>query len=919
MQLKDSLNLPKPSIPMKANLSQREPEMLSFWEGMAIYEEIIKQSEGLPKFILHDGPPYANGHIHMGTALNKILKDFIIKSKFMSGYDSLYVPGWDCHGLPIEHQVEKELKAANKPVETTALRKRCRSYAREFIDIQREEFKRLGVFGAWDNPYLTMNLPYEAVIVREFGKFVESNSVYLGEKPVYWCASCKTALADAEVEYGPHRSPSIYVKFPMQSKLEGLPNTLPVYVLIWTTTPWTIPSNLAIALHPDFEYAIVEVNGEYWILATELRDIVLSGMGISDHKTVKTLMGHDLESLVCRHPFLDQDSILILGDHVTLEAGTGCVHTAPGHGQEDYEVGLKYNLPAYAPVDDNGCFTKDVPHFAGKFVFDANQAVIDKINETGCLLKVEEMEHSYPHCWRCKSPIIFRSTRQWFISMETNALREKALAAIDSVKWIPKWGHDRIYNMVENRPDWCISRQRSWGVPIIALHCEDCGHVLLDQKLINHVADLVEHAGADVWFEKSLEELFNPLPVCPKCGKSHFRKETDILDVWFDSGVSYAAVTEKRPGLKSPVDLYLEGSDQHRGWFHSSLLASVGTRGRAPYEAVLTHGFVVDGEGKKMSKSSGNVVAPEEVIKKYGAEIIRLWVSAEDYRNDIKISQDILKQLTDGYRRIRNTFRFMLGNLSDFSYDTNAVTPDKMEEIDRFILHRLSSISERVIRAYETYDFHVVYHTTHTFCAVDLSAFYLDILKDRLYVSHPESQKRRSSQTALYHLVNVLVRLLAPILSFTSEEIWQAFRPMTPFKETSVHLTRFDKKLESFKDTTLADRWEHLLEIRQEVSKILENARREKQIGHSLDACITLTVGEKDHAFLRDYESDLDDIFIVSGVTLVKSTNKTLSIKVNPAEGKKCERCWHYKTDIGQDADYPTVCNRCAKVLHKLA
>ncbi len=919
MKIKDSLNLPKSSIPMKANLSQREPQMLTRWEDTKIYDQIIEKSEGHPKFILHDGPPYANGHIHMGTALNKILKDFIIKSRFMAGFDSRYVPGWDCHGLPIEHQVEKDLKAKKIPLVKTDLRKRCRTYAEKFIDIQREEFKRLGVFGDWDNPYLTMKFPYEATIVREFGKFVEKGGVYLGEKPVYWCASCKTALADAEVEYAEHRSPSIYVKFPLVSKVPGLPEDTPVYVLIWTTTPWTIPANLAIALHPDFEYAAVRVGGEIWILAGELRDLVLSGMGVKNYETLATFKGADMERLVCRHPFLEKDSILILADHVTLEAGTGCVHTAPGHGQEDYEVGLKYDLPAYAPLDDDGRFTEDVPFFAGQFVFDANQAVIAKLEEVGCLLKVEELEHAYPHCWRCKSPIIFRSTRQWFISMETNDLRGKALKAIDQVRWIPAWGHDRIYNMVENRPDWCISRQRSWGVPIIALHCEDCGRVLLDAGLVNRVADLVEKNGADVWFEKDLNEIFDPMPACPHCGGKNFRKETDILDVWFDSGVSHAAVLQQRPELRWPADLYLEGSDQHRGWFHSSLLESVGTRDTAPYKSVLTHGFVVDGEGKKMSKSLGNIVAPGEVIKKYGAEIVRLWVAAEDYRNDIKISQDILKQLTDGYRRIRNTFRFMLGNLYDFTFEKNAVSVAEMAEIDRYILHRLAYISNRVLKAYEAYDFHVIYHTIHTFCAVDLSAFYLDVLKDRLYVSHPESPERRSSQTGLYHLVNVLARLLAPILAFTMEEIWQAFRPFTPFEEASVHLTAFAEIPSSFENRDLADRWERLLEIRQEVSKVLEEARKNKEIGHSLDAQVTLTVNEKTYDFLKDYEVELDDIFIVSRVVLEKSDGAPLAVTVTPAPGVKCERCWHYKTDVGTDGEFPTVCGRCAEVLCSLA
>ncbi len=678
MDYKDTLNLPKTDFPMKANLAKREPEMLARWEEMRIYEKIRADAKGRKPYILHDGPPYANGNIHLGTALNKIIKDILIKAKNMAGRDSVYVPGWDCHGLPIEHQVDKELGEKKAAMSQADKRRFCRVYADQYVGIQREQFKRLGVFGEWDNPYLTMTYDYEATTVAEFGKLYLNGSVYKGKKPVYWCASCKTALAEAEVEYQDHTTPSIYVKFACISDVAArLPKLAgeKVSVVIWTTTPWTIPANLAIALHEDFRYVAVKVKGEVLILAKELLDYCLDAFGFRNepYEILDEFPGSVMEGLKCRHPLIDRESLLILAPFVTLDAGTGCVHIAPGHGQEDYEIGMKYGLENYAPVDDDGKFTRDVKDFAGQFVFDANGAVIAKLKEEGALLGQMEIQHTYPHCWRCKQPIIFRSTEQWFISMEKNDLRKKTLAAIDAVTWIPSWGRDRIYGMVENRPDWCISRQRLWGVPITMFYCKACGSELMTQEILEHVVGLVREHGADVWFEREPKELMPAGTRCPKCGGETFKKETNILDVWFDSGVSHAAVLEHRPDLSSPADMYLEGNDQHRGWFHSSLLESVGTRGRAPYRNVLTHGFVVDGEGKKMSKSVGNVIDSQTIIDQYGAEILRLWVAAEDYTEDIRISEEILKRLVEAYRRIRNTSRFILGNLYDFDPATDAV------------------------------------------------------------------------------------------------------------------------------------------------------------------------------------------------------------------------------------------------------
>jgi isoleucyl-tRNA synthetase len=918
MDYRNSLNLPKTDFPMRANLSKREPDILKMWEDSGIYGKLVQQTREKAKYILHDGPPYANGNIHIGTALNKILKDIIVKSKFMAGFNSHYVPGWDCHGLPVEHEVEKSLGKKKADLSTVEIRKRCRDYATRFINIQREEFKRLGVFGAWENPYLTMNFKYQATIVREFGKFLLNGSVYKGKKPVHWCPTCKTALAEAEVKYEDHRSPSIYVKFRMISpsypfKGGDGAERKPVYVIIWTTTPWTIPANLAIALHPDFTYVAVDIGKEVYILAEGLLETVMEKLGIRDYTVLDKFSGKALEGFKTRHPLYDRESVIILAPYVTLDVGTGCVHTAPGHGQEDYETGVQYGLEIYSPVDDDGRFTKDVPFFAGQFVFDANSAVSKKLAETGALLKEEGMVHSYPHCWRTNDPIIFRATEQWFISMEKTGLRTNALQAINEVTWIPPWGKDRIYGMIENRPDWCVSRQRAWGIPITVFYCSSCSRTLATRETIEHVASLFEERGADVWFEEEPARLLPEGTRCPQCGGSAFTKETDILDVWFDSGVSWAAVLENRDELQFPAGLYLEGSDQHRGWFHSSLLTCVGTRGHAPYLSVLTHGFVVDGEGKKMSKSAGNVIAPEEVINKLGADVLRLWVSAEDYKDDIKISDEILKRLADAYFRIRNTFRFLLGNLYDFDPEKDRIAYTDLYEIDRWALHRLQKLISRVKEAYERYEFHIVYHSVQNFCAVEMSSTYFDILKDRLYTFASRSPGRRAAQTALFEILNGLTRLMAPILSFTSEEVWQ-YLPGGGRRTESIHLTQFPEVDPNYLDEGLNERWERLWEIRAVVTKALEEARKEKKIGLSLDAQVHLHLPEKEYPFFQPYEEELKSIFIVSSVVLHRG-EKEMRVEVLRADGAKCERCWNYDIGVGKHPEHPTACGRCVEAL----
>ncbi|VBB46208.1 isoleucyl-tRNA synthetase [uncultured Desulfatiglans sp.] len=928
MDYKQTLNLPQTAFPMKANLVKREPEILAKWESEKLYELIRTRSKGRKRYMLHDGPPYANGHIHMGTAFNKILKDIIIKSKQMAGYDAPYVPGWDCHGLPIEHKVDQELGRRKADMTQAEIRRHCRTYAERFIDIQRNEFKRLGVLGEWERPYLTMNFPYEATIVREFGKFALNGSLIRSKKPIYWCASCHTALAEAEVEYGDHASPSIFVKFPMVSDLSPRYPELQgkrVFVLIWTTTPWTIPANLAIALHPDFDYVAVEIpGGDVLILAEGLLHVCMDTFGIDDYKVLTAVDPRELENLEARHPLYDRPSRIVLAPYVTLEAGTGCVHTAPGHGREDYETGLAYGLEVYSPVDGDGRFLPEVGFFAGQSVFEANPLVNQKLREVGALMKEEVIHHEYPHCWRCKQPVIFRSTEQWFISMDKTQLRQRALEAIDRVNWIPAWGQERIQNMIANRPDWCISRQRSWGVPITVFFCKDCGEVLVSQEIIDHVAAQVEASGADIWFTQPETDLLPPGTKCPGCGSERFQKETDILDVWFDSGVSYAAVMEKRPYLDSPADMYLEGSDQHRGWFHSSLLCSVGTRSEAPYRSVLTHGFVVDGAGKAMHKSAGNVIAPEELIRKYGAEILRLWVAGEDYRDNIRLSEEILQRLTEAYRRIRNTCRFLIGNLYDFDPAVDRVPREDMAELDQWALHRLQDLSRRILKAYEDCEFHIVYHGLHNFCVLDLSSLYLDIIKDRLYTSPPRSQARRSAQTAMQIILDALVRLMAPVLSFTAEEIWQYLKGD---REPSVHADCFAPLDEAFSNPDLAERWDRIMAVRREVTKALELARKEKRIGHSLDAVVTLGLGENLMELLSAYREELRSVFIVSEVQLASAADLDsvpeseavpgLRVLVGPSEQAKCERCWVHDASVGEADAHPTLCRRCLQAIEE--
>ncbi|QEM67077.1 isoleucine--tRNA ligase [Geobacter sp. FeAm09] len=923
MDYKDTLNLPQTDFPMKANLNQREPEILDKWAASGLYARLEESGRDKPLYVLHDGPPYANGHIHIGHALNKILKDVILKSKRMEGFRAPYVPGWDCHGLPIELQVEKNLGSKKHEISKLEMRRECRKYAEKFIAIQRDEFKRLGVLGEWDAPYLTMNYEYEGQTARELAKFAKSGGLYRGKKPVHWCSSCVTALAEAEVEYADHTSPSIYVRFALQDDVSAAIPALAgkqAFVVIWTTTPWTIPANLAVALHPEFDYVALDTDKGVLIVAEGLKDTFLKAVGLTG-EVIATFKATALERKRCKHPFYDRDSIVLLGEHVTLEAGTGCVHTAPGHGQEDYELGLKEGLDIYNPVDNHGKYLQNLEFFGGQFVFAANPAVIEKLAEVGALLGQADIVHSYPHCWRCKKPIIFRATEQWFISMEAADLRKKSLEAIDQVQWIPKWGKERIYGMIENRPDWCISRQRSWGVPITAFSCKACGEYLADGATMDHVAGHFKEHSADVWFDWEAARLLPPGTKCPKCGATEFEKEMDILDVWFDSGVSHAAVLEPNPGLASPADMYLEGSDQHRGWFHSSLLESVGTRGRAPYRNVLTHGFVVDGSGRKMSKSVGNVVAPEEIIKKFGAEILRLWVAAQDYRDDIRISQEILSRLSESYRRIRNTTKYILGNINDFDPARDSVAYADMPEIDRWALHQLELLKEKVLASYGEYEFHVLYHAVNGFCTVEMSSFYLDILKDRVYTSRKDSLERRSAQTVMYRILDTLLRLIAPVLSFTADEAWQY---LPGEHEDSVHLAAFPKLQPEAKDDKLVERWERIMKVRAEVSKALEQARVAKTIGHSLDAGVTICAEPELLAFLREYAADLAAIFIVSKVSLVdvmEGESHTaeilpgLRVQVSAAPGEKCERCWCYSEELGQDASHPAICPKCTKAV----
>lgn len=931
---KKTLNLPQTSFPMRASLSQMEPQMLAFWEEIDAYRTMVDANSSGEEYVLHDGPPYANGNIHMGTAMNKVLKDIVVKSKNMQGFHARYVPGWDCHGLPIEFKVEQEFKLGRKTVSTLEIRKRCREYAWKYVGVQREEFKRLGILGTWNEPYITMHPEYEAATARELGRFMAQGAVVRNKKPVHWCCSCETALAEAEVEYAEHGSPSIHVSFPLDDprlvELFPAAQGLPVSIVIWTTTPWTIPDNMAVAVHPEFEYALVRSGGQGYIVARDLVDSLRQLFGWNDAEVLGFLPGTALEGLRARHPFHDRVSPVVLADYVSLETGTGCVHTAPGHGREDYETGLRYNLETLSPLDDRGCFYNTVEFVGGLNVFDANVKVIEILKASGRLLTQKRISHSYPHCWRCKKPVIFRATMQWFISMEKNDLRQKALSAItDNVQWIPSWGRERIYSMIAHRPDWCISRQRNWGVPIVALLCKGCGHAYTDAHWVFSVVDRFagHERGADYWFEAPLEEIAPPDLACPDCGSTNWEKEDDILDVWFDSGTSFAAVLEQRPECRFPADLYLEGSDQHRGWFHSSLLASVGTRGEAPYKTVLTHGYVVDAQGRKMSKSMGNVIAPQEIIKKYGAEILRLWVASENYQNDVRISDETLNRLVDAYRRIRNTCRFLLGNLHDFRIEDHGLPMDRLLPMDRFAMDLINRRHVKIVEAYNQFEFHKVFHILHNLCITDLSAFYLDVVKDRLYVSATDSITRRSAQTVLWHVLEVLLADMAPVLSFTAEEIYRNLPRQAGGAFGSAFGMRFRSSGEFILDEE-RQAWETVLQVRAETTKAIEPVRKSGEIGHSLDTQLTLYAKDDLLEVLQARAADLREVFLVSKVVLARESDAPedaflsqdvggLRIAVASAPGVKCPRCWVFSEDIPGAGEHGDICPRCREVMEE--
>ena len=931
MDYKPTLNLPKTAFPMKANLPQTEPQMLAWWSQIGIYKRLREAATDRVRWILHDGPPYANGNIHMGHVLNKVLKDIVVKSRTMLGFNAVYVPGFDCHGLPIEHQVDKELgldqpgvdvRRAMDPVEKI---RRCRAYAQKYVDIQSEEFQRLGVFGDWEHPYLTMSPAYEGVIAREFARLVGRGLVYKGLKPVHWCMYCKTALAQAEVEYEEQRTPSVYVKFPLVAPLPAAAGA-PASLVIWTTTPWTLPANLAIAVHPTEEYVALRAGNDVLIVAAKLADEFVRTAKLTGTQVVGRMPGRALDGLEYRHPWIERTGKVAVADFVAMDTGTGLVHVAPGHGEEDYDLGRALGLRIYNPVDDDGRFVREVAHFAGMTVWEANPKIVEHLRRIGALLAEVTLTHTYPHCWRCKNPTLFRATEQWFVALDRQGLRARTLDAIRrDVRWIPTWGEDRIFNMVAHRPDWTLSRQRVWGVPIVAFYCDGCDALLLEEPVIEHVARLFgDGRGIEEWYLRAVPDLLPPGTRCRKCGGTTFRKGTDTLDVWFDSGCSHAAVLETRPELTWPAELYLEGSDQHRGWFHSSLLEAMATREAPPYRAVLTCGFVVDGDGRKMSKSVGNVVSPQDLLPKYGAEILRLWVAAEDYTEDIRLSSLILDRLADAYRRIRNTFRFLLGNLSDFDPARDRQPYARLDEVDRFVLDRLARLIDRVRRAYEEYQFHTVFHAVHNFCAVDLSALYLDVIKDRLYTSAPTDPRRRAAQTTCHDIFRALARMMAPILTFTSEEAW---RYVPGARAESVHLERFPEVPVEWLDDTLDAEWSRLLEVRREIAKALETARARGLIGSGLEAAVTIVAAPEDlPELLRRKRDLLPTLLIVSQVAFDRPASTPavvhesqeipgLVIGIDRARGRKCERCWMWTERVGESAAHPGLCERCLPIV----
>lgn len=945
IDLKKTVNLPRTDFAQKANLGQSEPARLKKWGEMGLYEQIAAARSGRDKFILHDGPPYANADIHIGTALNKILKDFVVKTRSMMGFDAPYVPGYDCHGLPIETHVEKKLaeKGKNKadlPVAT--FRRICREHAAGAMKGQTRDFSRLGILGEWETPYLTMSAEYESSTARLFGTFLKRGYVYKGLRPVYWCIHDQTALAEAEVEYKQHTSPSVYVKFPLKSDPALIDEALAgkyVSIVIWTTTPWTLPANLGITVHPDFDYSALEVGENVYIVASELAGAFAETCGLEGVKELARFKGSKLDRLEAQHAWLDRVSLIMNADHVTLgeadaeveldvrfesksagKSGTGCVHTAPGHGADDFAVGKKYGLEIYAPVDAAGNFTADVEHFAGENIFKANPKIVEFMRERGALLSGENYEHRYPHCWRCKNPVIFRATPQWFISMdaaaegESNGLRAKALREIDSVTWYPSWGADRMRNMFKGRPDWCVSRQRSWGVPIPVFYCQACDEAVADPEIVDHVADIFATETSDAWYSRPEHELLPEGYTCKHCNGADFRKETDILDVWFDSGSSCVAVLETRGDtLRFPADLYLEGGDQYRGWFNSSLMCGLAAHDSAPYRRVVTHGWVVDGEGKQMHKSAGNAISPNEVVEKSGAEIVRLWAAAVDYTQDMRCSDEILARIVDAYRKFRNTLRYALGNLDGYDPVGDTVATGEMLEIDRWALSSLDEVTAKVIAGYEAYDFQAAYNALYNFCTVTLSARYFDIIKDRLYIFAPRSVERRSAQTALYTIVDTLSRLLAPILVFTADEAWENLPAQSL---ASVHLAEFPVASAADNGELMAN-WERIFAIRDDVMKALEEARNEKRIGSPLEANVVVTADAGTTRFLLDYYDQLRYIFIVSQVEVHEGDK--FGVVIERASGKKCERCWNYSTRVGEFTKYPTVCERCADALTEIA
>ncbi|MBQ2443049.1 MAG: isoleucine--tRNA ligase [Ruminococcus sp.] len=913
-----TLNLPKTDFPMRAGLPKSEPVTLKNWEDEKLYDKLMERNEGKPLFVLHDGPPYANGDIHLGHALNKILKDFIVRYKNMAGFKAPFVPGWDTHGLPTELKARQKAGiGSSADISVVELRKLCEEFVTGYINDQREQFKRLGAIGEWDNPYITLKHEFEAEQIKVFAEMADKGYIYRGLKPVYWCPECKTALAEAEIEYAEDPCHSIYVKFRVTDDLGKFAamgiDPAKVSFVIWTTTTWTLPANVAICVGPRFEYSVIQSGDEYYVMATELYRSAMEEAGITDYQVVAAIKGSELEYMKTQHPFLDRESLLIVGEHVTLESGTGCVHTAPGHGVDDYNVCRNYpEIPVICPVNGDGVLTEEAGQFAGLTTDEANKKIAIHLDATGSLFALKKIIHQYPHCWRCKSPILFRATDQWFCSVDD--FKDDAVKAINEVEWIPSWGKDRITSMVRERKDWCISRQRKWGVPIPIFYCRDCGEPLIDKTAMLAVADVFAKEGSNAWFDHDASGMLPEGTKCAKCGCTSFDKEKDIMDVWFDSGSSHTAVVRRRGYLKFPADLYLEGNDQYRGWFQSSLLTSVATMGTAPYKTVLTHGMILDMEKRKMSKSLGNGISPQEVIKQYGADVLRLWVASCDYQSDVNISFDILKQRSEAYRKVRNTARYILGNLFDFNPDTDMADFDTLLPIDKWALAKLNSLIDKVREAYDKYEFHIVYHSIHNFCVVDMSNFYLDVLKDRLYTEKADSPRRRAAQTAMYLILNAMTRMIAPILAYTSDEIWK-FMPHSAADEAShVIYNEMPEKVAVDVDDSFMEFWNRIHELRDDVKKTLEPMIKEKTIKSSLEAKVTLSAGGETLEFLKQAEPELADAFIVSEV-VIADNGAELEITAEKAEGEKCERCWAIRKSVGADAEHPTLCAHYCETL----